>query len=219
MKPAVSAVIFDLDGTLIASLEDLADSVNTALEAYSFPTHPLDPYRYFVGDGMENLVRRALPEGTPEKSVHDVFAVVKQEYGKSWAKKTRPYDGIDVMLRELAARSVPMAVLTNKPHEFTNEVVNHFFPSAPFAIVQGSPAGGKAKPDPRLALDIARHFNLDPADIAFMGDSRTDMDTAVNAGMLPVGVLWGFRPERELLDHGARVILEKPGDFFGAVSL
>lgn len=212
MKSTASAVIFDLDGTLVDSLEDLADAVNAALAAFSLPTHPLEPYKYFVGDGMETLLRRAAPPETPEEILADLVARMKQEYARNWAVKTRPYQGIAAMLTTLAGKKIPMAVLTNKPHEFAGEVVNRFFPDAPFAIVQGSPSGGKAKPDPAMALSIAERFGLKPECVAFIGDSRTDMDTAVNAGMLPVGVLWGFRPERELLGHGAKVIISTPGE-------
>lgn len=217
MKPVVSAIIFDLDGTLIASLEDLADAVNIALAAHSFPTHPLEPYNYFVGDGMETLVRRAAPEGTPDAALAAVFARAKQEYAKNWACKTRPYDGIVPMLEKLAAMGVPLAVLSNKPHEFTGEVVRHFFPRTAFTVVQGSPAGGRAKPEPDMALGIAERFSLPPASVGFMGDSRTDMDTAGNAAMLPIGVLWGFRPESELLKHGAKVLLTHPFRLFDKV--
>ena len=219
MKPEVAAVIFDLDGTLIDSLEDLADAVNTALAEHGLPVHPVEPYKYFVGDGMETLVRRAAPEGTPDGALASVFARVKAEYGKNWAVKTKPYEGVPAMLERLAALGVPLAVLSNKPHEFTGEVVTHFFPETPFAAVLGSPVGGKAKPEPAMALAVAEKLALAPGRIAIMGDSRTDMDTAANAGMLPIGVLWGFRPEDELLSHGAKVVLAKPGDLFYRVGL
>lgn len=219
MKPQVSAVIFDLDGTLIDSLEDLGDSMNTALAAHGFPVHPLEPYNYFVGDGMETLVRRAAPEGTADDALAALFARVKEEYGKNWAAKTRPYDGINAMLERLVSLDVPLAVLSNKPHVFTEEVVAHFFPATPFRVVRGSPAGGRAKPEPDMALAVAGTLGLAPDRIAVMGDTRTDMDTAVNAGMLPIGVLWGFRPEKELLSHGAKVILAKPDELFYRVAL
>ena len=219
MKPEVAAVIFDLDGTLIDSLEDLADSVNTALAEHGLPIHPAEPYNYFVGDGMETLVRRAAPEGTSIDVLASVLVRAKEEYGKNWAAKTKPYQGIVSMLERLVALGVPLAVLSNKPHEFTEEVVKHFFPGTLFVVVQGSPEGGKAKPEPGMALAVAKKFGLKPERIAFMGDTRTDMDTAVNAGMLPTGVLWGFRPEQELLEHGAKVLLVKPDDLFYRVKI
>ncbi len=209
-----SAVIFDLDGTLIDSLDDLADTANDALAAKGFPTHPVDPYRYFVGDGIENLLRRAAPAGTDETIITELVAHARREYGKHWARKTRAYDGIAAMLEKLAARNIALAVLSNKPHDFTLAVVSHFFPNTRFAAVLGSPPGGKAKPDPALALNIAKGIGASPQDVLFMGDTRTDMDTAVAANMVPVGVLWGFRPESELLEHGARIILRRPLDLF-----
>lgn len=219
VKPTVSGMIFDLDGTLIASLEDLADAVNVALAEHSFPTHPLEPYKYFVGDGMNNLVLRACPEGCPDSVIASVFDRVKEEYGKNWARKTRLYDGIRPMLERLSEKNIPLAVLTNKPHEFTREVVEHFLPGVSFTVAQGNRGDGKAKPDPSLALEIAARMGLEPGKIGFMGDSRTDMDTAVNAKMLPIGVLWGFRPEKELLEHGAQVIIAHPDELFEKVEL
>ncbi len=219
MKPEVGAIIFDLDGTLIDSFEDLADAVNMALAEHGLPVHPAEPYKYFVGDGMETLVRRAALEGTSDGALASVFARAKANYANNWAVKTRPYQGISVMLDHLVALGVPLAVLSNKPHEFTGDVVEHFFPNTPFASVQGSPAGGKAKPEPGMAFAVAGKLGLAPDHVAIMGDTRTDMDTAVGAGMLPVGVLWGFRPEKELLAHGAKVILAKPEDLFYRVGL
>lgn len=219
MKPTVSGMIFDLDGTLIASLEDLADAVNTALAAHALPRHPLEPFKYFVGDGMNNLVLRACPEGCPEDVVASVFARAKREYGENWAVTTRLYDGVLPMLERLANAGVPLAVLTNKPHEFTREVVEHFLPGISFTVVRGNTGDGKAKPDPAPAREIAARMGLAPERIGLMGDSRTDMDTAVNANMLPIGVLWGFRPERELLEHGARVIIARPEELFDKVTL
>ena len=214
MKPTVRAVIFDLDGTLANTLEDLADCVNRALAAYSLPVHPLEPYKYFVGMGGEHLIRSAAPEGTPPSLLAEIGACYKGEYAKGWAVKSRPYEGIADMLERLESMRVPMAVLSNKPQIFTGDFVRHFFPETPFAVVQGSPEGGVAKPDPAMALAIAKTLGLAPEVIAFVGDTRTDMETATNAGMRPVGVTWGFRPEKELLDFGARVLLSRPAAIF-----
>ncbi|MCC8193543.1 MAG: HAD family hydrolase [Deltaproteobacteria bacterium] len=219
MKPIARAVIFDLDGTLVNSLEDLADCVNTALAACSLPAHPLASYKYFVGMGLENLIRSAVPAGTTDALRNDVAVRYRAEYSRHWARKSRPYDGILPMLERLEAMRVPMAVLSNKSQLFTGAFVKHFFPSTPVLSVQGSPAGGTAKPDPAMALGIAARMGLDPGDIAFMGDTCTDMDTAGNAGMLAVGVTWGFRPESELVAHGVKVLLHRPEELFTKVAL
>ena len=214
MKLAAPALIFDLDGTLIDSIDDLADAANAALSAYKLPTHPVAPYNYFVGDGMENLMRRAAPQGTEEAIIKKLLERVTEIYATGWAKKTRAYEGIPAMLTRLAASGRKLAVLSNKPHEFTVSVTAHFFPDVSFAAVQGSPKGGKAKPEPGMALAMAEKIGVAPKDIVFMGDTRTDMKTATNAGMVPLGVLWGFRPRSELEEHGAAIIIAKPEDLF-----
>ena len=219
MKPHVSAIIFDLDGTLVDSLEDLADSVNVALAEYSLPVHPLEPYRYFVGMGLDHLIHSAVPAGTPERLIADVTARYRAEYSRTWSVKSRPYAGIPGMLERLAGMGIPMAVLSNKSRIFTGDFTRHFFPDTPFVAVAGSPEGGVAKPDPAMALAIAEKMGLPPERIALMGDTRVDMETAANAGMVSVGVLWGFRPESELVEYGAKVLLSRPDDLFERVLL
>lgn len=212
-----SAVIFDLDGTLINSLDDLADSVNAALAAFGLPTHPVELYRCFVGDGMVALVRRAVPEGTDETLVTRMLQKVREEYGRHWARKTRPYAGLDELLDGLRAKGIPLFVLTNKPHDFALETVAHFFPGIPFVRIQGSLPDCVAKPDPAVALDMARSLSLAPETVFFLGDSSVDMDTAVHAGMVPVGALWGFRREEELHRHGARLLLSRPQELLSHI--
>ena len=210
MSLQFGAVIFDLDGTLLDTLEDLADSANAALAEFGFPRHPGDAYRFFVGDGIETMMRRIAPADTDVETVRRLVAVMREKYAGNWANKTRPYNGIPAVLEELGASSVRMAVLSNKPHRMTESTIRHFFPAIAFCRVQGSPRGGTAKPDPAMALDIAADFGLKPEQVLFVGDSRTDMDTATAAGMIPAGALWGFRPESELLAHGAKALLERP---------
>ena len=219
MKPIARAVIFDLDGTLVNSLEDLADCVNTALAAYSLPVHPLEPYRYFVGQGLDYLISSAVPPGTPEALVEDVTTRYRAEYSQHWARKSRLYDGVLPMLERLETMRIPMAVLSNKSQLFIGKFVACFFPNTPFFSVQGSPGGGAAKPDPTMALAIADEMGLLPQAIAFVGDTRVDMETATNAGMLPVGVTWGFRPQSELVAFGAEVLLHSPDELFAKVAL
>jgi phosphoglycolate phosphatase len=205
-----AAAVFDLDGTLLDSLEDLADSGNAVLAANGYPVWPVAMYRTFVGNGMEVLMQRALPPASPPDVVRDMAAAMREHYRGNWHTKTRPYEGVDALLAALARSGIAMGVLSNKPHELTCAVIAHYFPDIPFVHVQGKPDGVKGKPDPGLALDLASRLGLAPGQVAFVGDSSVDMDTACAAGMLPVGCLWGFRSREELLEHGARVLLADP---------
>jgi phosphoglycolate phosphatase len=205
------AVLFDLDGTLLDTLEDLADSTNAALRAQGFPEHPLAAYRYFVGDGVEQLVRRALPpERLEAASVARSVELMRREYSARWADKTRPYPAVPELLDALTARGLPMAVLSNKPDDFTQLCVSRLLPRWRFEVVLGADAGRPKKPDPAAAREIAARLNLPPARIIYLGDTNTDMQTAVAAGMYPVGALWGFRTAAELTASGAQLLLEKP---------
>ncbi|MDR1855594.1 MAG: HAD family hydrolase [Desulfovibrio sp.] len=215
---APAGAIFDLDGTLLDSLADLADSANAVLEERGFPTWPVEAYRTFVGNGMEILMERALPPTVPKSESLGMAAAMREVYGRNWHVKTRPYEGIVPLLAALADAKVPMGVLSNKPHALTCKVISHYFPDTPFVHVQGKPDGGRGKPDPGLALDLARRLGFHPDRVAFVGDSCVDMDTAVAAGMVPVGCLWGFRTRDELLEHGARVLLGRPSDLLAHVA-
>jgi phosphoglycolate phosphatase len=207
------AVLFDLDGTLLDTLEDLADSTNAALRRMGFAEHPLAAYRYFIGDGMLNLVRRALPpEHCNEAAIAECVALMREEYGARWAVKTHPFAGIAELLDALVARGVAMAVLSNKPHEFTRLCVSRMLPRWPFQQVLGAQPSLPGKPDPAGALQISRQMGFAPQQFLYLGDTNTDMQTAVAAGMFPVGVTWGFRTPDELLRFGARALLTKPLD-------
>jgi len=207
------AILFDLDGTLLDTLEDLADSCNAVLAARGLPTHPTDSYRVFVGDGMENLFRRALPQGRrdDEGEVRACVEAMRVEYGKRWARKTVPYEGIRELLDGIAGRNVAAAVLSNKPHEFTVEMVDRFFGPGRFQAVFGARPGVAKKPDPAAALEVSRILAVPPSRFLYAGDTNTDMRTAVNAGMFPLGVLWGFRGAMELKEAGARTLIAHPG--------
>jgi len=210
------AVIFDMDGTLLDTLDDLADCMNRVLEKEGFARHPVDAYRYFVGDGLENLVRRSLPE---DARSGDRIAMLKEsmrsEYAEHWADKTRPYPGIPELLRSLEERRVPMAILSNKPDAFTRTIAAHYFPKGLFARVIGAREGAPRKPDPGAALEIATALALPPGKILYAGDTNTDMHTGRGAGMFTVGVLWGFRPKQELLEGGAQALVETPAQILG----
>ena len=217
MKHPCSAIFFDLDGTLLDSVQDLADATNAALRACGLPEHPVHAYNYFVGDGFEMLIQRAAPEDASPELRQRVMQQARDAYRQNWANTSKPYEGIPEMLQELQNRRIPLAVLSNKPHEFTLLTMQYFFPSIHFACIQGSPPGLRAKPDPALARNMLQELGLKASDVLFMGDTGVDMITAVNAGMFPVGVLWGFRTEDELHRHGARLILNNPAELFACI--
>ena len=218
MKYPCSAIFFDLDGTLLDSIQDLADATNAALRASGLPEHPVHSYNYFVGDGFEMLIQRAAPNDADSELRQRVMQQAKERYRQNWADTSRPYEGIPAMLKELQERKILLAVLSNKPHEFTLLTMQHFFPAVRFALIQGSPPGLRAKPDPALALKMLQELGLEAHDVLFMGDTGVDMITAVNAGMFPVGVLWGFRTEKELRQHGARLVLNTPAELFAYIA-
>ena len=207
------AIIFDLDGTLLDTLEDLADSMNVVLERQNFPVHPVGDYRYFVGDGIREMVKRVLPPGQRNEAL--VAANVEQmsaEYEKRWDKKTRPYPGMEAALDALAASGVQLAVLSNKPDAFTKMMIPELLPKWKFRMVLGARPGVPIKPDPQAALEIASLLGLQPAQIMYVGDTATDMKTANAAGMFAVGVSWGFREVAELTQHGAKAIVNVPDE-------
>ncbi len=213
---APRAVLFDLDGTLLDTLEDLADATNEVLAAHGFPVHAVDAYRYFVGSGLEQLIRRSLPpERLDAETVRGCMADFHRVYGRLWDNKTRPYPGVEKMLAALAQRGMGLGVCTNKPEEFARICVERLLPGNHFRVVLGAMEGRPRKPAPDIALEAARMLDAPPVACAFVGDSSVDMATAVGAGMLPVGALWGFREADELLEHGARHLIAAPSDLPG----
>ena len=213
MTVAPRAIIFDLDGTLLDTLEDLADSGNAALATLNLPQHTVDAYRMFVGLGVSELVQRMLPEDRRDKDTcARAGTLLMDEYTRRWKDKTRPYPGVPELLDALRGIGLPVCVLSNKPQNYTDLTVSEFFPGYPFARVRGARPGIPHKPHPAGALTMASELCLTPGTIAFVGDSATDMNTARGAGMLPVGVLWGFRDEAELTANGARLLLTDPAD-------
>lgn len=205
------AVMFDFDGTLLDTLEDLAASVNRVLAERGFPTHDIDAYRWFIGDGSAVLMERALPEArrTPDR-VRDCLQALLADYHQNWAHATRLYEGITPLLETLQARRIAMAVVTNKPHPFAQIMIAHYFRGVPFGSVWGQQEGIPKKPDPFMALKAAEELGADPAHCIFLGDSGVDMQTAHRAGMRAVGADWGFRPTHELWKNGAAHVIETP---------
>ncbi len=204
----MSGVLFDLDGTLLDTLADIADSVNAALAENGLPPHPEQSYRRFVGDGVKNLIARAT--GGDEQRSAAVLAAYRREYALRLCDKTKPYRGILPTLRALRRKGVPCCVFSNKPHEDTLTLVARLFPRHSFAAVAGQKEGVPIKPDPTGALALCESLGLSPREILYVGDSGVDMQTARAAGMRPLGVSWGFRGREELLAFGAEALLNHP---------
>ena len=203
----MNGVVFDLDGTLIDSLADIATAMNRSLASLGMPGHALDAYRGFVGDGARRLAERALPPGRADL-VDPVLDAYREVYREHALDQTRPYPGIPELLAKVR---VPMAVVSNKPDAPTRQVVAALFPDVPFRWVAGHRSGLPLKPDPFPAREACEHMGVDPESCGFVGDTRIDVDTARAAGMTPIGVAWGFRPD-ELRAAGVDILLDAPAD-------
>jgi phosphoglycolate phosphatase len=210
------AILFDLDGTLLDTIGDLADSMNAVLRRFGFPGHGRETYKQFVGDGMDLLARRALPEDRRDREmVEGCLLAMRAEYSSRWRENTCPYEGIPELLDALRDLRIRMAVLSNKADDFTRDMVRILLPRWPFDAVVGARPDVPKKPDPAAALGIARGLAISPGRILYLGDSATDMQTARAAGMFPVGALWGFRTAAELEANGAQVLINRPMDLVG----
>lgn len=205
------AVIFDLDGTLLNTIGDLADACNYALQKQGLPLHSEEEYKTFVGWGVKKLVELSLPEDkrADEKLFRKVLEDVTSYYSTHWNVKTKPYDGIKELLLKLNELGLPIAVLSNKPQEFTEETVNYFFGDIDFIAVEGG-KGDILKPNPLALKPILEKLNDFRGKIFFVGDSKTDIQTAIEGGLIPVGVSWGFRKIEELQNAGALHIVDTP---------
>ena len=209
----IKAVLFDLDGTLLNTLDDLADSMNASLKRFGFPPHPVEAYKYFVGDGIMNLASRALPDRHRDaETIHRIALAEREEYSRNWSNKTRLYEGIPDLLNALQSLGIAPCILSNKPDDFTQTIVKKFLSAWRFAVVRGASKSTPIKPDPRGADQIALAVGFTPAEFLYVGDSGTDMRTATAAAMYPVGALWGFRSKDELIAAGAKALLAKPID-------
>lgn len=207
----VRGVIFDLDGTIAHTLPDIAAAVNFGLHSYGLPERPLDEIRMMVGEGMPTLCRRAIADH-PEIPLEEMVRCVSTRYGEHRMDQTAPFPGIAPMLDDLCSRGILLAVLTNKPHDHTVPMVAALFNRWPFVAVEGYRREDRRKPDPRTALEIVAAMQARPEEVMMVGDSKTDMHTAVNAGLIPVGATWGYRPREELTEAGARYLLDRPED-------
>lgn len=200
MRPGL---IFDLDGTLVDSLPGIAASLNRALGRLGLPGHGPAEVRGFIGNGSLELARKAVPAGSPDDLARQVEADFKEDYAFTWPDGTAPYSGVPECLAALAAAGFPLAVLSNKPHDFTVEIVARLFPATAFDPVFGQRPEVPRKPDPEAALQIARHWGLAPENCRFIGDSTIDLATAAAAGIPAVAVAWGYHDAADLAAAGA----------------
>ncbi|HON37258.1 MAG TPA: HAD family hydrolase [Deltaproteobacteria bacterium] len=210
------AVIFDLDGTLLDTLTDIADSMNEVLARYGFPVHDYGAYRTMIGAGMDVLARRAVPEDRrDDETVSRVAAAMREEYDRRWSLTSRPYPGVPEMLTLLTERGIPFSVLSNKLDSFAKQMVSALLGDWNFFEVRGLVQGLPRKPDPHIALEMADSLGLPAEQVIFVGDSDIDMETAVRAGMVPVGVLWGYQTPERLTSAGAFALLSSPRELLG----
>ena len=214
----IRGIIFDLDGTLLDTLGGLAAAMNQVLKAASLPTHEPSAYQWFAGNGIRRLVRRATPDTEHGEDIQaELVLAMHQAYRDQWPQHSKPFPGIARLLEDLGHR-YRLGVLSNKPHAFTSVMVNTLLPHAPLDPVRGAVEDVPQKPDPTSALDMAASWKLNPNEVAFVGDTPIDVATAQAAGMLAVGVTWGFRPATELRAAGAQLLVDTPGEFDAAIS-
>ena len=211
---AIKAVIFDLDGTLLNTIEDLADAMNTVLLKRGFSKHSVKNYKSFVGNGIENMVKQALPVyfSNNEEIVSECITLFKSEYESIWNKKTQPYSGINILLDNFDAAKIKKCILSNKPDEFVQKVIKHYFTKWEFEYVVGAKKGQPLKPDPKVVNDLIDKMGVSKEECLYIGDTDTDMKTGKNAGVFTIGAAWGFRDEDELTEAGADYCANIPED-------
>ena len=204
-------VICDLDGTLVDTLEDLADAMNRVLSAEQATLHSRATYKLLVGKGIRDLVGRALPaDKRSEETIARCYEAMIADYGEHCLVKTRAYDGVAELVSGLRAAGAKLAVLSNKSDELTRRIVESLFDRGDFDVVMGARPGLPLKPDPAVALLISERLGVAPSRMVFLGDSGLDMLTATAAGMIAVGAAWGFRTKDELVENGASAVLDHP---------
>ena len=211
-------VIFDLDGTLLNTIEDLGNAANYALKQNGYPTHSLASYPFFVGNGVRNLIRKALPDDMRTDSIIDsLLKDFKEYYNEHNTDCTKPYDGIEELLRNLQDNGVKMAVASNKYQQATEKIIASYFGDIDFVAVYGQREGVNVKPDPSVVFSILADAKVPKSEVLYVGDSGVDMETARRACVDSVGVTWGFRSEKELNEYHADQIVNKASDIFDIV--
>lgn len=207
----IELIIFDLDGTLLNTLDDLAVSANYALRKHGYPEHELNAYRYFVGNGITKLIERALPE---EARREDIILGLRKEFVAYYQRHkidlSRPYPGIPELLTQLRQQKIRLAVASNKYQQGTTELIDHFFERNLFSVVLGQRENIPVKPDPAIVFEILKQTGIKKSATLYVGDSGVDMQTARNSGLTSIGVTWGFRPRQELEENGACYLVDTP---------
>jgi phosphoglycolate phosphatase len=205
------AVIFDLDGTLLDTIDDISIAMNRVLASRGYEPYSVEAYKTLVGDGIDEMVRRALaPRRLAAAEIAAIIRAYRREYDAAWRDHSRPYPDIPRFLGEVGRRGIKTAVLSNKAHPFTLAMTLELLPGFRFDVIRGAMPDVPLKPDPAAALEVAAELGVPPAKIVFLGDTKVDMQTAVAAGMLPVGALWGFRTAAELKANGAAALAASP---------
>lgn len=208
-------VIFDLDGTLLNTLDDLADSTNYALSRFGYPTRTIDEVRQFVGNGVAKLIERAIPEGKNNPNFEKCLAIFKENYAQNMYNKTAPYNGIIEMLSNLKSKGIKIAVVSNKFDLAVKELCKKYFEGfIDFAAGENEAQGIKKKPAPDTVISVLNEFNFAPEDAVYVGDSDVDIMTAKNSKMPCISVTWGFRDEKFLLENGATILINAPSEIY-----
>lgn len=216
----IKLVIFDLDGTLLNTIDDLAQSVNHVLQLNGCPVHGLEQYKCFVGNGITKLIERAVPvERCSDQFVAKLQAEFVEYYAVHGRDKTTLYEGVSELINGLKSRGVMLAVASNKHHKATVELINHYFCDDVFSVVYGKREGVNAKPDPTIVYDIIERCGVLSGEVLYVGDSGTDMQTAQNSSVCAVGVTWGFRTREELEENGANYIINSPIDLLDVIKI
>ncbi len=209
------AVIFDLDGTLLNTLDDLADSTNYALSKFGYPTRTIEEVRQFVGNGVAKLIERAIPEGKNNPNFEKCLAIFKENYAQNMYNKTAPYNGIIEMLSNLKSKGIKIAVVSNKFDLAVKELCKKYFEGfIDFAAGENEAQGIKKKPAPDTVISVLNEFNFAPEDAVYVGDSDVDIMTAKNSKMSCISVTWGFRDEKFLLENGATILINAPSKIY-----